>query len=180
MYKVATFLMSHFWGDHKQMADALGVLLLTWNQACYRYGSFSFDDLERCLNRNLATLSAFRKKNILTSPESDLDGAMGVFDDFLEALKIAEGSKKGNRSPVAVVKALHLLAPDFFPLWDDKIARGYDCHYSKDPAAKYRLFFGKMRTMAERLIEYHGLPSNVTILKLIDEYNYAKYTKGWI
>jgi len=36
MYKVATFLVDHFWGAPAEMTDALGVLLLTWNQALYR------------------------------------------------------------------------------------------------------------------------------------------------
>ena len=46
MYKVATFLVSHFWGKPNDVADGLGVLLLTWNQAFYRYGIFDFDKLE--------------------------------------------------------------------------------------------------------------------------------------
>jgi hypothetical protein len=29
MYKIATFLVSHFWGKPSDMADGLGVLLLT-------------------------------------------------------------------------------------------------------------------------------------------------------
>jgi hypothetical protein len=29
-------------------------------------------------------------------------------------------------------QALHLLAPGFFPLWDEKIARAYDCYYTGD------------------------------------------------
>ena len=49
MYKVATFLVSHFWGKPAEMADGLGVLLLTWNQAFYRYGIFDFDRLEECI-----------------------------------------------------------------------------------------------------------------------------------
>ena len=53
MYKVATFLISHYWGSPSDMADGLGVLLLTWNQAFYRYGLFSFDELEKCIGQNL-------------------------------------------------------------------------------------------------------------------------------
>ena len=48
MYKVAIFLVCHFWGQPSEMADGLGVLLLTWNQAFYRYGIFDFDRLEEC------------------------------------------------------------------------------------------------------------------------------------
>lgn len=180
MYKVATFLILHFWGNHRKMTDALGVLLLTWNQACYRYGSFSFDELELCLSKNWAAILSFRKKNILSSSGSDFNDATSLFDEFLEALKIAEGKSKGNRSPVAVAKALHLLAPSFFPLWDDKIARGYRCHYTKNPANKYQRFCDKMKIMAQALDKNDNLPTDVTILKLIDEYNFAKYTKKWI
>jgi len=52
MYKVATFIISHYWGKPFDMANGLGVLLLTWNQAFYRYGIFDFDKLERCIDIN--------------------------------------------------------------------------------------------------------------------------------
>jgi hypothetical protein len=46
MYSTATFLVEHFWGDPEKIADGLGVLLLVWNHACYRYGPFDFSRLE--------------------------------------------------------------------------------------------------------------------------------------
>jgi hypothetical protein len=42
MYRVATKLIEFSWGDHEEVADGLGVLLLTWNQAFYRYGKLFF------------------------------------------------------------------------------------------------------------------------------------------
>lgn len=51
MYSVASFLVRHFWGRPREVADGLGVLLLTWNQAFYRYGGFDFDRLESALQR---------------------------------------------------------------------------------------------------------------------------------
>lgn len=50
MYKVATKLIDGSWGSHEEVADALGVLLLTWNQAFYRYAgsrTYSVSDFER-------------------------------------------------------------------------------------------------------------------------------------
>ena len=38
MYVTARFLVEHFWGQPSKTADSLGVFLLTWNQAFYRYG----------------------------------------------------------------------------------------------------------------------------------------------
>jgi len=92
------------------------VLLLTWNNALYRYGLFDFSALETTLRNNMDTLNAFRERDILSFADRDKETIMVLFNAFLDALKIVDGKKKGTRSPVAVAKALHLLAPAFFPL----------------------------------------------------------------
>jgi len=181
MYKTATFLIEHFWGKPAEMADSLGVLLLTWNQAFYRYGIFDFGKLEDCLSRNLNVLDKYRKSNIFNYGTCDDKAIENLFREFLYALRIREGKKKGTGSPVAVAKALHLLASDFFPLWDYEIARAYGCRYSRNPEAKYLLFVRKSKEMAENLKS--SVDTKVvgkTLLKLIDEYNYARYTQRWI
>lgn len=260
MYKVATFLVSYFWGKPSDMADGLGVLLLTWNQAFYRYGIFDFDKLERCLADNLQRLKNFRLKHISSLSDADEKEIGYLFDEFLKALQIDmirfsdENKKKYTRSnlvgllskfgikyknsddlgslydsikdnpriknavqfadkdtsnsrknyivikisglqirerktlessglimrsPVAVTKALHLLAPNFFPLWDNKIAQAYECTYSKNPAEKYVSFCKIMKMVAYKVRNYTD-NQNKSIPKLIDEYNYSKYTQGWI
>ena len=80
---------------------------------------------------------------------------------------------------MAVAKALHLLAPDFFPLWDRAIAIAYGCDYSNEPSGKYLAFCKKMRILAEVARCYVSHPEK-SLLKLMDEYNYAKYTQRWI
>jgi hypothetical protein len=179
MYKVATFLVSHFWSDPDDMADGLGVLLLTWNQAFYRYGTFDFDRLERCIGSNLSTIETFRQREIPSLSEGDEDQILQLFGHFLEALEIASGGSKGKRSPVAVSKALHLLAPGFFPLWDEKIAREYGCYYSIEPGDKYVDFCWIMRAIAKVVSAYIDSPHR-TLVKLIDQYNYSRFTRGWV
>jgi hypothetical protein len=180
IYKVSTFLVEHFWGDPPRMADALGVLLLVWNNAFYRYGLFDYGALEKALQENMAALAEFRARDIATFGEGDGKAIRRLFETFLDALSIADGKFKGRRSPVGVAKALHLLAPNFFPLWDDKIARGYDCYYSDDPAGKYLRFMTISKNMAGHLLGEVRVPSPSTLLKVIDEYNYAKFTKKWV
>ena len=180
IYKVSTFLVENFWGDPPQMADALGVLLLIWNNALYRYGLFDFSALENTLRENMSTLASFRNRDILTFGEGDKRTIESLFAAFLNALKIAEGKLQGRQSPVSVAKALHLLAPKFFPLWDDKIAKAYQCHYSADPSGNYILFMTISKNMVECLRGRVPVPPPSTILKVIDEYNYAKFTKKWI
>lgn len=181
MYKTASFLVAHFWGKPAEMADSLGVLLLTWNQAFYRYGSFDFDRLEKCIRENMPLLEKYRTRSILSYSSNDDKDVSLLFQEFLISLEIADGSKAGTQSPVATAKALHLLAPDYFPLWDDKIARAYGCHYSYNPVAKYLAFIKLCKQIAATLQPaMDGQDTGKTLIKLIDEYNYAKYTKGWV
>ncbi len=180
MYKVATFLILHFWGKPPEMADGLGVLLLTWNQAFYRYGSFSFDKIERCITSVLPKITSYKNREIFNLSDADRNDIIGIFKVFLESLQIDAGKMQGKKSPVAVAKALHLLAPNFFPLWDNKIARAYGCYYNKNPAEKYFSFCLITKTVAYVVRDYINRNSDKTVIKLIDEYNYSKYTKGWI
>jgi len=179
MYKVATFLVAHFWGRPSDMADGLGVLLLTWNQAFYRYGIFDFDRLETCIGGNMEKLQSFRNRDISSLSKSDEDDIRDLFNGLLEALKISSGRMVSRKSPVSVAKALHLLAPRFFPLWDDKIARAYKCYYGTKPDERYISFCKITKRVSETVREY-VINRKKSLLKLIDEYNYSKHTKGWI
>ena len=179
MYKVATFIISHYWGKSFDMANGLGVLLLTWNQAFYRYGTFDFDKLERCLDINFKELETFRKRCITSLLESDEKDIAALFKVFLEALQIDSGKIRGRTSPVAVSKTLHLLAPDFFPIWDQKIAKVYGYNYYKNPEKKYFSFCRIIKNVADK-VEGYAVHSDKTLVKLIDEYNFSKYTGGWI
>jgi hypothetical protein len=179
MYKVATFLVSNFWGKPPDMSDGLGVLLLTWNHAFYRFGSFNFDKLEKCIADNIQELNGFRNRNILSLSIDDEKNIKDLFIKFLDALQIDSGKKQGIKSPVAVAKALHLLAPNFFPLWDAAIAQHYKCHNNNSPAENYIAFCKITKTIADEVKNYSN-NQNKTLCKLIDEYNYSKYTQGWI
>jgi hypothetical protein len=179
MYTTATFLVEHFWGNATKVAEGLGVLLSVWNHAFYRNGPFDYDLLEQCIARNQPLLEGFRNRHILTYSPNDECSIRLLFQEFLEALQICEGKCKGRRTPVGVAKALHLLGPAFFPLWDEKIARAYGCYYNGDALAQYMAFFVKTKAIAEALTDDIRVDDK-TLLKLIDEYNYAKYTKGWV
>ena len=180
IYKTATFLVEHFWGKPRDMADGIGTLLLIWNQAFYRYGSFDFTLLEEALRVNMKFIKRLRPRAIESLAKVDESIIERLFMEFLDALRINEGKKKGCKSPVAAAKALHLLAPGFLPLWDDKIARAYGCYYSQQPAKKFMAFAYQMQELGRKLQKHMPVGCDQTFLKLIDEYNYAKYTKGWI
>ncbi len=181
MYKVATDILKQYWNDLEKMTNALGILLLTWNQAFYRYGSFDFDRLEECIKTKQEMINAFKNRDISSYSTNDDKSISDLFEHFYNALRIAEGKLKDRKSPVAVAKALHLLAPVYFPLWDDKIATAYKCYYSEAPCERYIEFLVKMKELAANYdLESYAKAKNKSVLKIIDEFNYAKYTKKWI
>lgn len=178
MYRVATFLLREWWGQHDKMTDALTVLLLTWNGAFYRYGLFSANKLEACLKEQWNAIEAFHHRDIIDFTAADENLVRDLFSAMLKALAIADGKSRGRQTPVGVAKTLHLLAPAFFPLWDQAIAEAYDCRYGDDPTSAYLEFCRKILSIARKLGKVPA--PDRTLLKCIDEYNYARYTQGWV
>jgi hypothetical protein len=200
MYKVATYLINKFWGDTNEMTDALGVLILTWNAAFYSRFRFNFNKLEVCIGKWLNYFKVNKNKHISSFSIKDTPEIKEIFIDFLQALSITTKKGINERSPVAVAKGIHLLLPNFFPIWDNAISKGYGCHWrdSTDSPEKYVSFIEKIKNNAQviinsyvkefnidnhaaeqRIISLHPLKRLYSIIKMIDEYNYAKYTKKW-
>lgn len=177
-YEVATTYVLDYWGRYKYMADAVGVLLLNWNWAFYRYGSLDLEKLEECISKNFVVINRFKDRDIFTLSENDEPSIRKLFIDFLEASMI-NSEKRKARSPVSVAKALHLLAPNFFPPWDSKIAQFYTPGYLTKPEEKYIRFCNITKLIAERMKGYE-IGEHKNIVKLIDEYNYSKHSKRLI
>jgi hypothetical protein len=174
IYEVSRFLLTHFWGKPRKMSEALGVLLLVWNNAFYRYGRFSWIKLEKCIAKNMGALKELKRKDIFSLSKDDERIIKKLFSDFLKALVI-DVNGEIRTSPVGTVKALALLVPDLFPFWDNKIANAYGCRFSKNPGERYIEFMWICKEFAERIRGY-GIKEK--ILKLLDQYNYMKITKN--
>jgi len=73
-----------------------------------------------------------------------------------------------------------MLAPRFFPVWDNSIANSWKCRFSSLPDVAYVVFCTRMRECAERLSRKlaaehsprRDFLAQKTLLKRIDEYNY--------
>jgi len=171
----AVSIVSDGWGDPIRMADGIERIIRGWNRF---YANFDFDSLVNCIENKLSTLEIFRNRDIQTLSEADAQEMEVLFNAFLDALQRRPDLRK---SPVSVAKALSVLEPNFFPLWDSWIAYAYGCWYFSDTAApRYILFCKKMKSMAERLTICVPSPDDRPLLKRIDEYNFAKYTAHWL
>jgi hypothetical protein len=182
MYRVSRFLLQQWWGDSKKLVDALSVLLLTWNSAFYRYGAFDESLVEAWLNENSSAIVAFGKREIDSFGEADYSKVERLFLTFQRALGHADA--KGE-SPVGTAKALHLLAPSFFPIWDGYIAEAYNCPFTNEfPQVAYFVFCGRMREiaiglqkeLAETDFTMRAWLLQKPLLKRIDEYSYVTFT----
>lgn len=176
VYFEALSLILENWGNAVGMAKGISRLIRSWN---YLYANFAFNNLVECIDKNLSVIEEFRKRNISSLSENDYEKITEIYDQFLDGLK---RQKDGQKSAVSVAKALNPLAPNFFPLWDEKIAyRGYELFYlAYSSAPVYLSFCRKMKLFAAKVEHCVPHPDDRSLLKRIDEYNYSLYTKGWI
>ena len=206
MYKLARKLIKEANWRSQELAEGLGVLLLTWNAAFYtKYGSFDFDVLEDYLKQNTTMLKEYSERNILSYSNADDNQIQTVFKELLEVTKSV---KKIGRTPVGVSKTLHLLAPNYFSLWDTAIAKEYKVYWYSPPdkaPKKYTEFQSMSYEIAKNIlnsyitehkvsteIAYNNIcnklyprvaleiydkkpPLRKSLIKMIDEYNFAKY-----
>jgi len=156
------------------VAEALAVLLQTWNAAFYRFARRKFDtqhfsDIERLLKKHGRRLSLARQRSIETFGDELVPEVKRVFED----LEIILG-------PVGAAKCLHLLAPRFFPLWDRAIAQAYGLGLRElgRNGELYCRFMAVVKGECATLGGEGALGRNP--LKALDEYNYCKHTRGWM
>jgi len=205
MYKLARKLIEEANWRSQELAEGLGVLLLTWNAAFYtKYGSFDFDVLEDYLKENTSLFKEYSERNILSYSPTEDDQIQTVFKELLEVTKSV---RKIGRTPVGVSKTLHMLAPNYFSLWDNAIAKEYKVYwYSSNKSPKKYTNFQSMNYeianyILNSYVKEHGVskemayndicnvlhskvalkiydkkpPLRKSLIKLIDEYNFAKY-----
>lgn len=82
---------------------------------------------------------------------------------------------------VGAAKALHLLAPTFFPLWDREIAAKYGQALRAIGLSGERYWNFMLTAQPQyRELSECGYDNRHDLLKLIDEYNYCKHTRKWL
>ena len=146
------------------VASGLGIMLRAWNHQFYRFrGGWTeaqAKELAAAISKNLTTIDSFRRRELVGISARDELPILNLF----VAIEKAAG-------PVGAAKSLHLLAPNFFPLWDRGIATAYGLPVSETG------YLAMCMTTCSQLRELS--PSSAVDLKMLDEYNYAKFTRAW-
>jgi hypothetical protein len=205
-YEWASWVIDRAWGagrktevDIRGVVSGIMILEYSWNDMFYENGLFQRAELEKCIEKHRGIINRFRRRDLKLT-KRDEKVVQLIFKDFLEGLK---NCSSGLRSPVAVAKCLHLLAPRFFPLWDNAIAKGTGYHWGSpvNPETAAKCYTDFMKHIQKMLMQVEGdfmqqsglLPTIVrdamvkeyegqtypgkTMLKLMDEYLYVEYTR---
>ena len=112
---------------------------------------------------------AFRVRDITALSDDERDAIVHLFEDFEHTL-----------GPVGAAKALHLLAPHVFPLWDRAIAAAYRLPLGPKGTngLRYWRFVQVVKEQVPRLGSLAA--SGCNPLKLLDECNYGRFTTHWL
>jgi hypothetical protein len=158
-----------------KLEEVISLLLQTWNMMFYRYHKEHFNEdhfqkLASLLRSHEGYINGLMNRSIDTLEDNEKSSIEYLFNEFELLL-----------GPVGTAKCLHLLAPKFFPLWDRKIAaKGYGI-YIKKIGQNRELYYTFMRKQKDQCNHFSGgLSMEMNPLKVLDEYNYCIYTKGWI
>ncbi len=149
------------------VAEALAVLLQTWNASFYRFhGRFDeehFKQIEALANDHCTMIEEYQQRSITSFRPAEEEIIRVLFTRFEKVL-----------GAVGAAKTLHLLAPSFFPLWDRAIARGYHVNLNQGASDGYIRFMHMAKEQC-RILGEQGAPWP-DLLKALDEYNYCTYT----
>jgi hypothetical protein len=152
------------------LAEVLTVLLQHWNQPYERRSRFDAAhcaDIERLLVEHGALLHVLRGRTIETFSESDRPAVERLFHDFELVL-----------GPVGAARALHLLAPRFFPLWDRDVASAYLVSLL-EPGENGERYCQFMR-IAQEQCDVLGGEARIgrNPLQALEEYNFWWHARG--
>jgi len=165
------------WGRAEPMANAIWLLLKSWHRQFYRFGPLDLKVLATCIGNNIHDFDRLRSRDIQDFCTAEEPTEKALFRAFTVATR-RENNRGFQESTVAAAKALHILSPSFFPLWDNPIAWQYGCllMWPED----YVSFCWQMKEFATAIKPFLDLADDRSLLKRIDEFNYATYTKHWV
>ncbi len=176
-------------GEHDNIGVAIAPYLFTWNIKRFKKyfqekPQFNLSDYFIALGQKISELKVeiayYRKKRLV---DSDIDSDEPKIRELLKAVirvlrELSENYVgKKQDEPLATIKILHILAPNYFPLWDNYMARCVGLkRVTLDGAITWmkmlRLWLQNYVDVLEKLEKEFKLP----MLKLVDESFYIMCT----
>lgn len=158
--KIAAFLDVEGTGGEEMVALSIFQIYKSWFGK--QYARFSDKvpepmDIAVWLRNNREVIRSFRGRSILTLVEQDREVVTALFKSFIESGPHLGSSTAGI--------AFHLLVPEFFPSWNEKITSKY-----KVSAGDYWAFMLKVKAQVACLVD-NGMPAQSAV-RSVDKYNF--------
>ena len=193
--------------DALPLAEACKLLAFLKKWRAWRVGSPGVTDLHVALKDVAEEMIPLMDKSILDLKLSELYDEeklrIGADTDNIHSVFKKLAKCGDNTASTAPSKILHAINPDGFVMWDLNIRRAYAQKLLRKktpltgPVDYVLRFLPEMREIAKRAVNEVRAEENLsrpeaiqsftdhcekknTLAKIIDEYNYAKYTKGWL
>ena len=167
-YRVAQALMADAEAGRGpfSVVEGLAVLLQSWNLGYYRRAGHRFDEahyeaIGELLKSNQDDLARLRERPIETLADSDQPMVERLFDRSFAVL-----------GAVGSAKALHLLAPRWFPIFDNYILGAFHV-WARDG----RAYWGFMTAIKAQVQMVGGeRAAGVNVVKGLDELSFCRFT----
>ena len=120
-----------------------------------------FDEFQ---NQTLTTVDIDEKSNKIKA----------LYDELVNAKWKSDKGRTKRVGPTSTSKVLHLVIPDLFMIWDNKIRKTYEF---KDNGIEYVRFLASMQNWCKELgmiVENLQTQYGKSLTKIIDEYNWKK------
>jgi len=167
-YRVAQALMADAEAGRGRFSvvEGLAVLLQSWNLGYYRRAGHRFDEahyeaIGELLKSNQDDLDRLRERSIETLADGDRPMVERLFDRAVAVL-----------GPVGSAKALHLLAPRWFPIFDNYILKAFQV-WGRDGRAYWR-FMTAIKAQVQMVGGEGAAGANV--VKALDELSFCRFT----
>jgi len=162
--------------------------LKAWNIRNINRISRSSNSLEKALKTLNKHFNVLRGKNLLDinfNEKVNIDEHEMKISDVIKEIykRISEVESVG---PTSASKIMHGVIPELFMMWDEKIRNGYG--YAGNEVGYLRFMCEMQRILKNVMETYGGEPDDLCheaypemkkpLTKLLDEFNYMKFTRG--
>lgn len=212
VYRIALEKVS--WQNIDDTVDAITVFLFSWNAPYYRYHPYTstefYSIVAEILERTRPSFYALQENSI---EGVDFEYELPVDNETIKAGELiknifSEFSDEKAIGKIGAAKAIHLLAPELFVMWDNAIIRQYHRTHGRSYWRTHKAgdrdcfleFMEEMQSAGRESIETccheldcpaeearerirkecSGRVHMVSLAKALDQNNYARYSKGWI
>lgn len=149
--------------------EAVHTLLSIWNSRSSYTRSSTPSTIEALLVETADARSAFDDRPITSLVDAERGAVASIYVAF-----------RTHLGPVGAAKALSVLQPRFFPLWDSDIAYAYLGYKWRKSGATADCYLTFIDYVIEQCAAVDEAQFGAVLLKTLDEWNYVIWTKGWI